>query len=350
MSNDPRTTPLDRLTLQRLPKVELHVHLEGSFSPERIARLAQEAAAPLPRPVDQLFEFTNLDDFLSLLDLWCGLVHTTEEAEQIAYDFAARLFDDGLIYAEVMINPIHWGALAPQQLIEAVNAGYERAAAEGLTDCRILVSLARKQSTESAMELVEWMGTARPTRVVGLSLDGNELAAGRTSPRLAAVYQRAGALGFGLTAHAGESSGADGVRDAIELLGVSRIDHGVRSVEDPALVRRMAEQLITCNVCVSSNLLIMHGGIEAHPLRRLVDAGVPVTINTDDPEPLDLSLNDEIELVAGHLGWGIDEVVSSTRQAVDAAFCGPARALELHASIDEFADGLATRGLPQSAG
>ena len=320
MASDAALSRLDLATLRALPKVELHVHLEGSFSPERIAALAESAGVTLPRPADQLFQFTDLGDFLSLLDLWCGLVRTPEQVYDLANDFAARLAGDGIAYAEVMINPTHWSSLGYEALVEAVDAGFQRARENGMADCRVLVSLLRGQTAEEAMQVIEWMGSRRLPRVVGLSLDGNEAVAGRASSRFAHAYARAAELGFGRTAHAGESSGSEGVRDALDLLGVSRIDHGVRAVRI----------LSSCSASPSSRssatsacprTLAHVPGHRRPPIRGLVAAGVPITINTDDPEPLEISLNDEVALVAGHLGWGIEDVVDSTRRAVGAAFC-----------------------------
>jgi adenosine deaminase len=348
MASDAALSRLDLATLRALPKVELHVHLEGSFSPERIAALAEAAGVALPRPPDQLFQFTDLGDFLSLLDLWCGLVRTPEQVYEIANDFAVRLAGDGIAYAEVMVNSTHWSSVGFEDLIEAVDAGFQRAREDGMADCRVLVSLLRGQTAAEAMQIVEWMGTRQLPRVAGLSLDGNEVVAGRASARFAAAYARAAELGFGLTAHAGESSGSEGVRDALDLLGVSRVDHGVRAVDDPVLLQRLADEGIACNVCVTSNLSLIYPDIDSHPVRRMVDAGVPVTINTDDPEPLDIDLNDEVALVAGHLGWGIEDVVGSTRQAIDAAFCDADRGRELNAMLDEFLAGLARSQPPRS--
>lgn len=348
MASDAALSRLDLATLRALPKVELHVHLEGSFSPERIAALAECAGVTLPRPADQIFQFSDLGDFLSLLDLWCGLVRTPQQVYDLANDFAARLAGDGIAYAEVMINPTHWSSLGYEALVEAVDAGFERAREDGMADCRVLVSLLRGQTADEAMQVVEWMGSRRLPRVVGLSLDGNEAVAGRASSRFAHAYARAAELGFGRTAHAGESSGSEGVRDALDLLGVSRIDHGVRAVEDPELLQRLAEQQIVCNVCVSSNLSLMYPDIGAHPIRGLVAAGVPITINTDDPEPLEISLNDEMALVAGHLGWGIEDVVDSTRRAIGAAFCDADRGRELNAMLDDFVVELGRTRPPRS--
>jgi adenosine deaminase len=254
----------------------------------------------------------------------------------VAYDFAARAALDGTVYAEVIVNPTHWHALSPSALIEAIDTGFERAATDGLTDCRILVSLLRTQTAEEAENLVRWMTRTPPKRVVGLSVDGNEEAAGRTGPKFAGAYRLAGDAGLGRTAHAGESSGPEGVQDALDLLGVSRIDHGVRSIESPSLVARLVDEQIPLNVCPTSNRVLLYPDLMQHPLPHLVEAGVAVTINTDDPAPLGTDLVNDVSLAAELCGWDMGDLKRMTRTAIDASFCGEVRKTELHASVASY--------------
>lgn len=330
------TTELTDALVRGMPKVELHVHLEGSLERERIAAIAAELGEPLPRPVEHLFEFDSLSSFLDFLDWTCSIVRTAESAAQVAYDFAARASRDGTLYAEVIINPTHWQQWDLGELIEALTVGFERAQADGLAECHLLLSILRAQTGDDALALVEWMGRHRPRRVLGLSIDGDEARAGRTGPRFAAAYARAGELGFGRTAHAGESSGAEGVRDALDLLHVDRIDHGVRAVDDPAIVQRLVDESIPLNVCISSNLVHLYPDLASHPLVALHDAGVPVTINTDDPGYLGIDLTGEFLKAAAATGWGLAELAAVSRQAIDAAFCPPATAARLHDALDAY--------------
>lgn len=319
-----------------LPKVELHMHLEGTFPPEKVGRLAAAVGETPPRPLDRLFEADNLADFLTTLDWVCGLVRDAATAEEVALDFARYAAAQGMVYAEVIANPTHWSGLPTEELFAAFARGFDRAQAEGLPDVRLLPSILRQQSEADASALVEWMGTCGIDRIVGLSIDGNEEAAGRTGPRFAPAYHRAHELGFGRTAHAGESSGSAGVRDAIELLGVSRIDHGIRCVEDAEVLELVRSTGTTLNVCVTSNCTLLYRRIEDHPLPQLVAAGVPVTINTDDPETLSVTLCSEIELAAGLLGWSMEDLVAMERRAVDACFCDDGTKAGLHARLDAF--------------
>lgn len=320
--------------IDTLPKIELHVHLEGTIEPERIAALAAAAGAELPRPLERIYEAADLSEFLQFLD-WVGsLVTTPEIAADLAYEFAQRAHRDNTIYAEVIVNPTHWPALELPDLLAGIAAGFDKAQRDGLPDCRILPSILRQQSAESAEALVAHLVEHRPDRVVGLSIDGNEEVAGRTAERFEQAYATAKAAGFGLTAHAGESSGPDGVIDALDVLHVDRIDHGIRAIEDPELIARLAEEGQALNVCVTSNCRRMYPDVEHHPILGLLAAGVTCTINTDDPAPMECSLTEEFAMVAGAAGLDADALAGITRNAITASFCDDATKSGLTSTLD----------------
>jgi adenosine deaminase len=161
----------------------------------------------------------------------------------------------------------------------------------------------------------------RHRRVVALSVDGNEAVAGRTGPRFAEAFRRAGEAGLRRTVHAGESSGPEGVRDAIELLGADRIDHGVRAIEDPTLIAWLAEKRIPLGICPTSNLALgVYRSIQEHPIERLRRAGVPVSVNTDDPALLGASLEGEYALCRTAFGWSDDIVRAVAGTSIEASF------------------------------
>jgi adenosine deaminase len=185
----------------------------------------------------------------------------------------------------------------------------------------LCISLLRTQSADEAIELVENLVAWRHRRVVALSVDGNEAAAGRTGPRFAEAFRRAENAGLRRTVHAGESSGPEGVRDAIELLGADRIDHGVRAIEDPQVVALLAERGIPLGICPTSNLkLSVYPSIDAHPIDRLRRAGVSVSVNTDDPSLLATNLPAEYGLVTAAFGWTDEIVREVARTSIDASF------------------------------
>jgi adenosine deaminase len=319
----PTMQPPQLDSLRSLPKAEVHAHLEGCFEPDVLAQWAAQAHVLMPRPRERLFEFEGLADFLHFLDWACGLASTRERLAELSYGYSRRLADGGAGYADVIVNPTHWpawhGRLA--DMIDAIDAGLTAAEQDGLPPVGLCISLLRTQSADAAAELVDALVALRHPRVVALSIDGNEAAAGRTGPRFAEAFRRAGAAGLRRTVHAGESSGPDGVRDAIELLGADRIDHGVRAIEDPELVALLVDRQIPLGICPTSNLKLgVCPSIESHPIDRLRRAGVAVSINTDDPALLGASLVGEYALCSKAFGWSDDDLRALARNSIGAAF------------------------------
>jgi adenosine deaminase len=318
LHDEPNTT-----RMRSLPKAEVHVHLEGCFEPETLERWAQQAGVSLPRPRERLFDFAGLSDFLHFLDWACGLADTPERLAAMAYDFCRRLRREGVGYADVIANPTHWSAWRgrTREMIDALDAGFAAAERDGLPPVGLCVSLLRTQSAEEAAELVARLLAWRLPRVVALSIDGNEAAAGRTGPRFAEAFQRAGAAGLKRTVHAGESSGPEGVRDAIELLGADRIDHGVRAIEDDSVVALLAARQIPLGICPTSNLTLkVYRSMEEHPIDRLRRAGVRVSVNTDDPSLLRTTLPQEYEIARAAYDWTDDVLRDVARTSIEASF------------------------------
>ncbi|MCU0261599.1 MAG: adenosine deaminase [Ilumatobacteraceae bacterium] len=314
-------TDIDRM--RRLPKAEIHIHLEGCFEADELARLAAAVDEPLPRPVEQLFDFHGFDEFLEFLSWSCGLVRTPEAAAPDARQFVAREAAAGARYADVIINPTHWATWRSNigGLIDALDQGFAEGEADGGPPVGLCISLLRQQSAAEAAELVDLLLELRHPRVVALSIDGNERMAGRVSSRFADAFQRAGAAGLKRTVHAGESSGPEGVRDAIDLLGADRIDHGVRAIEEPELVRELADRGIPLDICPRSNVTLgIVPSFEEHPIDALRTAGVPVSVNTDDPAFLGNSLHGDYAEVTAAFGWSDDVVRSVARTSIEASF------------------------------
>ncbi len=316
--------PLSRSDrLRTLPNAEVHAHLEGCFEPGTLELWATQARVPMPRPRERLFEFEGLADFLHFLDWACGMASTRERVAELSYGYSKRLAEGGAGYADVIVNPTHWPAWHGRlpEMVDAIDAGLTAAEQDGLPPVGLCVSLLRTQSSDAAAELVDTLVALRHPRVVALSIDGNEAAAGRTGPRFAEAFRRAHAAGLRRTVHAGESSGPEGVRDAIELLGADRIDHGVRAIEDPELVGLLVDRQIPLGICPTSNLALgVYARIEDHPIDRLRRAGVVVSINTDDPALLAASLVGEYALCEKAFGWSEDVLRAMARNSIDASF------------------------------
>lgn len=313
--------PSDRL--KTLPKAEVHVHLEGSFDAGLLAGWAGEAGIALPRPCERLFEFSGLEDFLAFLDWSCRLTDSAERVRDLAYAFAQRLGRDGTPYADLIFNPTHWSSWHGRlrQFLDALHEGFSEAEADGLPQVGLCVSLLRSQTSDQAIELVDCLVQWRHPRVVALSVDGNEAAAGRTGARFADAFRRAASAGIKRTVHAGESSGPEGVRDAVELLGADRIDHGIRAIEDPAVVALLAERGIPLGICPTSNVTLkVVPTLAEHPIDRLRRAGVPVSINTDDPGLLGTTLPREYAICREQFGWSDAVVAELAGNSIAASF------------------------------
>ncbi len=314
---------LESSRLKSLPKAEVHLHLEGCFEAATIAQWAKMEGQTLPRPQEDLFKFSGLADFLGFLDLACGLASTPQRLVELSYGLSQRLADNGTGYADVIFNPTHWHAWHGKlgAMLDAMDAGFTAAEQDGLPRVGLCVSLLRTQSADAAVELVDTLRDMRHPRVVALSVDGNEATAGRTGPRFADAFKRAGSHGLRRTVHAGESSGPEGVWDAINLLGADRIDHGVRAIEDAALVETLAERQIPLGICLTSNLVLrVYPSIQEHPIEKLRSAGVRVSVNTDDPALLGASLIGEYALCRQTFGWTDEVTRSVARTSIEASF------------------------------
>lgn len=352
-----RAARVDETMIRALPKAEVHVHLEGTFSLLDMLTLAKENGVALPGPAATLFDISThdafaapevttgggagagsagLSGFLRFLDWQCGLVRTRSQAARVAYAFAARQSASGIRYSDVIVNPTHWNAWRgrERELLDALGAGFDEAEQDGLCHVGVAYSLLRNQTGADAERLVGELVAARPRRVIALSVDGDEKVTGRTGEKFQAAFARAASAGLHRTVHAGESSGPEGVWDAVELLHAERIDHGVRSIEDPALIDRLIAGGISLGVCPRSNLTLgIYPDWDSHPLPRLLAAGVSVTLNTDDPAPLGTTLEADWAVAADQFGFDYADLVGFASRSIDASFADVDTKARLHAEL-----------------
>ena len=333
---------IDEAWVRTVPKAEVHVHLDGCIDREELMRLAGKYGVPRRRPAEQLFDFDGLTEFLQFLDWGASLVRTADDAASVAYRFAQRQAASGIRYTDVIINPTHWEAWRGNiaGLVDALDAGWREAEQDGLPSTGLCLSLLRQQSAAEADELLDWMLERDHPRVVALSIDGDEAVAGRVSARFADTFRRAASRGIYRTVHAGESSGPEGVRDAIDLLMADRIDHGFRAIEEPALVAEIADRGIPLGICPGSNVAL--GFTEsraAHPVEELRQAGVRISLNTDDGTALGSILDQEYAATARAFGWQRDDLLAIARTSIESAFCDDDRRSALLAELDAVAAG-----------
>ena len=309
-----------------LPKAELHVHLEGTATPDVVRRIARRNGLEVPEGVfaaPDRFAWRDFLDFLNTYNLVCSVIRTGEDYRDITYEYLAACARDGAIYVELTASVDHSriAGIGDAEHWEGIAAGIDDARRDHGIEARILSVAVRNYGVERAVEIAE-LTAARPhPYVVGFSLAGDE--AGYPPEPFLEAYRIADAAGLGCTVHAGEWAGADSVRGALEL-PVTRISHGVRAIEDPALVQELARRGITLEVCPTSNVVLgVFASYDEHPFPALREAGIPLTLGSDDPPYFGASVGGEYEIARRHFGLDDAQLVAITRTAVESSFAEP---------------------------
>jgi adenine deaminase len=281
--------PMDDLDafITGLPKAELHLHIEGSLEPEQMFAFARRNGVAIPfdsvEAVRAAYQFANLQDFLDIYYAGAEVLRTEADFRELAVAYFERAAADGVVHAEIFFDPqTHTQrGIAFAVVVEGLLAGMAEAEARlGVSSRLILCFLRHLDEADAFRTLAEaepWLD-----RIAGVGLDSSEL--GHPPAKFARVFAAAADKGLKRVAHAGEEGPADYVRDALDLLGVDRIDHGNRSLDDPALVARLARSGMTLTVCPLSNVKLCNvASIDAHPIDRMLELGLRATINSDDP-------------------------------------------------------------------
>jgi adenosine deaminase len=310
-----------------VPKAELHVHLEGTATPDLVRRIATRNGLEVPDGVfaaPDRFAWRDFLDFLNTYNLAASVIRNGEDYRDIAYEYLAACAGEGTIYVELTASVDHarLAGLSDAEHWQGIAAGIDDARRDHGIEARILSVAVRNFGVERAIEIAEHTASRPHPYVVGFSLAGDE-AAYPPEP-YAEAYRIAAGAGLGCTVHAGEWAGADSVRGALEL-PVTRIAHGVRAIEDPALVAELARRQITLEVCPTSNVVLgVFPSFEEHPFPVLREAGIPLTLGSDDPPYFGASVGGEYAIAREHFGLSDDELVGITRTAVEASFAEPA--------------------------
>jgi adenosine deaminase len=282
--------------LRAMPKAELHIHIEGSLEPELIFRLAQRnglvPAYPSVQALRAAYAFSDLQSFLDIYYAGASVLRHEQDFFDMAWAYFERAAADHVVHAEVFFDPqTHTGRGVPmREIIVGLAHACRRAHAELGISARLILCFLRHLSEEAALATLE---QALPYRehFIGVGLDSSER--GHPPEKFARVFARCRELGLHLVAHAGEEGPPAYIRSALDVLKVERIDHGVRCLEDPALVQRLAAERMPLTVCPLSNVkLCVFGSLAEHNLPALLDAGLCVTLNSDDPAYFGGYLND----------------------------------------------------------
>jgi aminodeoxyfutalosine deaminase len=282
--------------MQPFPKIELHVHLEGTVRADTLRDIARRNDYALPDDLESLYRFRDFEHFIEVWILTTNALQTEEDFRQMVVDYATEAQAHGAVYLEGIFSPAERvrRGVSYETIFEGVCAGAEEAPIE----IRLTPDIPRGFTQEEARDTVEWAARYRDRGVVGVGLGGLE--AQFPPEPYADVFAQAKSLGLGSVPHAGEVAGAASVRGALEELQADRLRHGIRAVEDGGLVRELAGRGTVLDVCPLSNLRTgAVRSLDEHPLPQLVAAGVRCSISTDDPAMFDTDLTRDYEAAAG---------------------------------------------------
>jgi adenine deaminase len=309
--------------IKRLPKCELHIHIEGSLEPELMFALARRNGIRLPYAsidaVRQAYRFGNLQDFLDIYYQGMSVLITEQDFYDLALAYLQRARADNVRHVEMFFDP--QGHTARGIAFATVVDGLHRAIADARREFGIEASLIMcflRHLDEADAERTLDSALAFRDKIIGVGLDSSE--AGHPPSKFKHVFARARDAGLFVTAHAGEEGPPRYVWEALDVLGVGRIDHGNRSLEDQALVGRLARERMALTVCPLSNLrLRVVNDLADHPLRRMMDNGLVVTVNSDDPAYFGGYVNDNYRAVTDALSLTRDEVAAIVRNGIRAS-------------------------------
>ncbi|MFD8685313.1 adenosine deaminase [Streptomyces sp. NPDC059651] len=307
-----------------LPKAELHLHIEGTLEPELAFALAARNGVPLPyADTEELRTAYLFDDLQSFLDLYYALMavlRTEDDFTELADAYLARAAAQGVRHAEIFFDPqAHTARGVPiGTVVEGLGRALESSEEKHGISTQLIMCFLRDQSAESALETLE---AAKPHlhRISAVGLDSAEV--GHPPAKFREVYAAAEALGLRKVAHAGEEGPPAYITEALDVLGVERIDHGLRCMEDPELVKRLVADRVPLTLCPLSNVRLRAiDTLEEHPLRAMMDAGLLCTVNSDDPAYFGGYVGDTFHAVHEALGLEREQLRTLARNSFEAAF------------------------------
>lgn len=318
-----------------LKKVELHCHLEGAAPPALTLAQARKYNVDTSAFLkDSIYLWKDFAEFLVCYDKVSEVYRTEEDYALLTETYLEELAGIGTIYSELIVSPDHGDriGLGADAYMAGVSAGIHAAKAKTGIEARLIVTGERHFGPDRVVKAAEYAVRSDNPLISGFNMAGEERM-GRVAD-YARAFDIAREAGLGITIHAGEVCGAFSVADAVELVRPHRIGHGVRAIEDAGLVKRLADLGTVLEVCPGSNVALnVFPDFPSHPLRKLRDAGVRVTINSDDPPFFHTSLKREYELASSAFGFSDDEINAMTRTAIEAAFVDEATRAALLARL-----------------
>lgn len=313
------------MSVADLPKIELHLHHEGAAPPAFIRQLAHEKRVDLSgifKP-DGSYDFRDFAHFLSVYEAACEVLKTPEDFRRLTLAILEESAENGVVYSETFLSPDFCGGgdlHAWRDYLNAIQDAADEAERKFDITLRGVVTCVRHFGPEQARRSAHCAAETAGNWITGFGMGGNEAIG--TQGDFKWSFDCAREAGLRLTTHAGEFGGPDSVRDAVRDLGVERIGHGVRAIEDFDLVRELVDREITLEVCPGSNVVLgLFPDFAAHPIAKLRDAGVKVTISTDDPPFFHTTMRREYEMLNAAFGWEAGDFAALNEMALNAAFC-----------------------------
>ena len=311
-----------------VPKADMHVHLEGTITPEMVVKLAKRNKIPVPDGLIKTGKYVwkgdgtargDLIAFVHAYDVATSVMKSAKDYTDITYDYLKNAADEGCIYAEIGISADHGAmvGLTYPQMVDAIVKGYEKAKKETGIEARFISTCVRHYGPAGALKVAQITHDNPHPLVTGFGMAGDENA------HAVADFKPAFDLS-GLpcrTAHAGEAAGPESVRAALDQLKIRRFGHMVRAIEDKKLMKKLEAIKAVPEVCVSSNLVLrVYDNYAAHPLRKFFDAGLKVVLGSDDPSFFSTSIGREYKIAKDHFGFSVAELRKITRNAIEEAF------------------------------
>ncbi len=306
------------------PKAELHVHIEGSIKPNLARQLAKKNNINLPASLfadNDNYAWKDFFHFMKAYDVVASLIRSPEDCALVVYEYLKQSAKEGVIYSELIISPTHFEfqGMDYSSMLEGAVQGIDQAKKEFGIETRLLIAAVRHEGVDVVEKVVREMIDNPHPSVVGINLAGDEV---NFPPKLFKdSFDAAFKAGYGCVAHAGEVVGPESVWEAIDNLPVARIGHGVRSIEDPELLKELVKREITLEVCPSSNVALgVYSSYDEHPFRKLYNYGIKVTLNSDDPYFFDTTIGKEYLIAQNEFRMNEDDLIGITRTAIENSF------------------------------
>lgn len=329
-------TSLANALIDTLPKAELHLHIEGTLEPEMMLALARRNKVQLPyKDVDEIrkaYEFNCLQDFLNLYYQGMAVLLTEQDFYDLTWAYLLRVQADGLTHVEMFFDPqAHTSrGVSFETVLGGITSALEDARKDMGITSKLIMCFLRHLPEDEAFDALN-CACKHKEHIFGVGLDSSEQ--GHPPAKFARVFEAARNEGFTPVAHAGEEGSAGNVREALDVLKIARVDHGNHALDDPSLTRRLAEQQTPLTMCPISNWRLKGiPSLAASPVKKALDAGLLVTVNSDDPSYFGGYLNDNYRAVHQHLGLTEEEIVTLAKNSFAGSFLSDA---EKQAQLDK---------------